>query len=311
MAFDPNAPNVGPQAPVASPVANTTAAAPPPPPAAPAAPDPNDPFAASGGGYKLANGGWVPKNHPLAIAEMQQNPQASPTAAPSTAPSAATGPTTAQQAITQPVAAGAQTPQGQPTTVAGAFQQALVNRLTAPAPSESDPAISGAITANKNTEQRGMEKTRALLAERAASQGLDQNAMTTQLTGAQGESAGRQAAFAGNAVMQQAQQQAQQLSAALALGGSMLSQQDQLAMQDKLAQLNAQIQRESIGQQGALGQGDLSLRRDLGQGNLNLGLLSTLLNNQQFGQGLSADLGKFNASANSSNLSSLLAALGG
>ena len=297
MAFDPNAPNVGPQAPVPSPVANATASA---------APDPNDPFAAMGGGVKLASGGWVPKDHPLAQAQLASQP----TAAPSTAPSMA-GPQTAQQALTSPVTVGATTPQGQPTTVAGAFQQSLVNRLNAPAPSASDPAISGAIAANKGAEQRGMEKTRSLLAERAASQGVDQNAFNSQLLGAQQESAGRQASFAGNAVMSQAQQQAQNLTAALALGGSMLSQQDQLAMQDKLAQLNAQIQRESIAQQGSLGQGDLSLRRDLGEGGLNLSLLSTLLNNQQFGQSLGADLGKFSAAQNSSNLSSLLSALGG
>src|SRR5690349_12358428 len=81
MAFDPNAANVGPQAPVKSPTATSAAA------------DPNDPFAAMGGGVKLANGAWVPKNNPLASpggdAASTATP-AVPEAAPTTAPSTAT-----------------------------------------------------------------------------------------------------------------------------------------------------------------------------------------------------------------------------
>ena len=205
-----------------------------------------------------------------------------PTADGSTAPA---GPQTAQQAITQPATVGAQVPQGGQQSIASSFQQALLNRLNPGPVSAASPEIAGAITANKNVEQRGMEKTRALLAERAAAQGFDQNAMNSQLLGAQGESTGRQATFAGNATMGLAQQRAQEITAALALGGNMLSDIDRQNLAKELAQLQAQVQREGTAAQVGLGQGDLALRQLLGTGQLNLGLLNALLGNQQFGIG--------------------------
>ena len=248
-----------------------------PTPTTPQAPDPNDPFASSGGGVKLASGGWVPSNHPLA--------QSSPVASPSASPSPTGGVQTAQQAVQAPATVGQTPAQGSQTSVANAFQQAMVNRL-APGPvSAQSPEIAPAITANKNVEQRGMEKTRATLAERAASQGLDQNAFNSQLLGAQGESTGRQASFAGQQVSSLASQRAQELTAALALGGNMLSDIDKSNLQRELAQLQAQVQREGTSAQVGLGQGDLALRQMLGTGQLNLGLLNALLGNQQFGIG--------------------------
>jgi hypothetical protein len=57
--------------------------------------DPNDPFASMGGGVKLASGGWVPKDHPLAQQEQQQGQVAAPadTYAPAPAPAAPAAPT--------------------------------------------------------------------------------------------------------------------------------------------------------------------------------------------------------------------------
>jgi hypothetical protein len=47
----------------------------------------------------------------------------------------------------------------------------------------------------------------------------------------------------------------------------------------------------------------------LGSGQLNLGLLSALLNDQQFGQNLGAQLGMFGANLNQSALLSLIGGL--
>jgi hypothetical protein len=257
-----------------------------------------DPFTAQGGGVKLADGSWVPKDHPLAQSAGAQPSSPSPIAS----PTANQGVQTAQQAVQAPATVGAQPAQGSQTSVASAYQQALLNRL-APGPvSAQSPEISGAIAANRGAEQRGMEQTRATLAERAASQGLDQNAFNSQLAGAQQQSAGRQSQFEGNATLQLAQQRANDLSAALALGGSMLSDVDKANLQRELADLQAQISREGLSNQLNLGSGDLALRQSLGEGQLNLGLLNALLGNQQFGQNLSAQLGMFNASLNGSTL---------
>lgn len=263
-----------------------------------------DPFAAMGGGVQLPGGQWVPKDHPLAA-------QAGAAAGAATAQGATAAAPGGPQPITNAASAlTAQVPNTPPTTVAGAFQQSLMSKLNQAPMDANNPNISGAISANRQAEQRGLERNRAMMAERAAAQGLDQNAFNSQLTGLAQESAGRQGQFEGNAVMQGARDQAQQLMQALSLGAGMLSQQDQLAMTDKLAQLQAQISREGIASQNQLGMGAQNIQRSLGEGQLNLGLMNTLLNNQQFGQNLGAQTGMFQAGLNSSNMLGLLNALG-
>jgi hypothetical protein len=70
------------------------------------------------------------------------------------------------------------------------------------------------------------------------------------------------------------------------------------------------LRRYGIDQQGALGGRELDLRDRLGSGDLNMRLLQTLMQGDQFNKGLGADLGKFNATNNRSWLDSLLAQLG-
>jgi hypothetical protein len=84
----------------------------------------------------------------------------------------------------------------------------------------------------------------------------------------------------------------------------------QMGEQGRQFDVDAELKRLGINQQGALGQGDLDLRRFLGEGNLNLGLLQALFQNNQFGQGLGAQLGMFNSGQNNNYLQALLAALG-
>jgi hypothetical protein len=78
--------------------------------------------------------------------------------------------------------------------------------------------------------------------------------------------------------------------------------------QERLAQLDAKVRELGINTQGNIGQLELALRRELGIGELNLGLLSTLLNNQQIGNAQGIDVGKWQSILNKD---SLLAALGG
>lgn len=261
-----------------------------------------DPFAASGGGVKLSDGAWVPKSHPLA----QQSPQAP--ASPST-PGAAPGQgiaAPANNALQSPSTVGQTPQQGQQSSVAGAFQQALLNQL-APSPvSASSPSVAPAIAANRASEQRSLEQGRASLAEQAAQTGVDPTGFGSQLRGLQAESALRRGQFEGNAVQHAADLQAQQQQAATGLAGGLLNSQDSMALQRELAQLQAQLQREGLGVQSSLGQGDLALRSELGSGQLNLGLLNALLGNQQFGQNLGANLGMFQANLNQNALLAFL-----
>ena len=56
---------------------------------------------------------------------------------------------------------------------------------------------------------------------------------------------------------------------------------------------------------------DIELRRQLGSGQLNLGLLEALLRNQQFNDQLGFDMGKFGSEGNRDAIMELLRRLGG
>lgn len=58
-------------------------------------------------------------------------------------------------------------------------------------------------------------------------------------------------------------------------------QREGYSTQERLAQLDAEVRKLGINTQGDLGQLDIALRTQLGMGQLNLGLLSTLLSNNQ------------------------------
>ena len=269
-----------------------------------------DPFAAMGGGVQIAGGGWVPKNHPLA---QQAAPQPAAPAAPGAAPAAAPGAppiTTAGQATNTTATVGAQPAQGAPTTIAQSFQQALVNRLNPAAVNAQNPAIAPAIEANKLAEQRGFERNRNLLAEQAAKSGTDASGgFNAQLLGLGQDRAAREGQFAGNAVQHLGDQQNANLMAALGLGGNFLQGQSSQDLQKQLADLDAQLRREGLGAQTSLGNADIALRGRLGEGQLNLGLLSALLNNDQFGQSLAQNGAQFGASLDQNGLLGILGLL--
>jgi len=267
----------------------------------PAPPSSPDPFTAMGGGVQLPGGEWVPKDHPLAATARPAGP------AP-TAPGAAPGAPTSQAGVLNtPAVAGAQTQQGAPTTVAGAFQQALVNRLAPQDITSQNPAIKGSIAANRNAEQRGLSRTQEALAERGAATG-QVGAQETGLRQAIGESAGRQGAYEGNALFGLQQMQNANQTDALGLGGNMLNSQQGQDLQRYGIDTDAALRREGLGAQTSLGNRELDIRNSLGQGNLGLGYAGLAQGGQQFGQQLGANLGVQQAQLNQQ---ALLALLGG
>lgn len=252
-------------------------------------------------------GGVVDTNNPIYTNAPDGPPAPAPT---SSSSSSYPAPITTQQQVgntTAPV--GGQIQSGTPTTVAQSFQQALVNRLNPQPLSASSPEVAPAIQANQLSEQRGMEQARALAAERAAAQGIDQNGFNSALFGLQQGSAGRQAQFAGNALMQANQEKGLNDRSALAQAAGLLGGNAGLGQQQQLAELDAAIRREGLSAQTALGQGDLALRQRLGEGGLNNQLLGLLLNNDQFGRSLSQSGAQFGASLDQSGLLGLLGLL--
>ena len=216
-------------------------------------------------------------------------------------------PQTAGQAVTSQGTIGNVPAQGSQSNVAGAFQQALLNKL-APAPVTAQNAnIAPAIQANTLAAQRGQERSRATLAEQAAAQGTNMSGgMDSRLLGLDQARAQNEGAFNANAILGESDKQRQESQQASAIVASLLGQQDALNMQKYGIDTGADTARLGINTQGALGQGDLALRDKLGSGGLNLGLLQALLSNQQFGQNLGAQTGMFTAGLNQDALMKML-----
>jgi hypothetical protein len=78
--------------------------------------------------------------------------------------------------------------------------------------------------------------------------------------------------------------------------------------QERLAQMDAEVRKLGINTQGDIGQLEIALRRELGIGELNLGLLQALMQNNQAGNRLGFDIGQWQSILNKD---SLLAAMGG
>jgi hypothetical protein len=309
------------------------------PPVAPPAAAAGDPFTAMGGGVKLPTGEWVPKDHPLA------QPQA-PTAlaaaqapaaplgsslTPPQAPPAAPGDLAGPQAQSVPPAA---------PTVNTAFKDALLAQLgvNQQAPSLNDPALKGQSDAFALAQTRSRDAARSALAERMAQEGgpgVNSGAFNQDLAGLfqqQGEAEG---AFNANLVGKELQNRRDQLVQYMTMAGNQMNAEEARSLQKQLADIDAGLKQQgmsqqesqfgrTLGEQGRqfdkdaalkqmgittqadLGGRDLSLRDKLGSGQLNLGLLSQLMQNDQFGKNLGANLGMFNSNQNQTALLNML-----
>jgi hypothetical protein len=262
-----------------------------PPAAAPApasAPSSPDPFAAMGGGT-LVNGGWIPNNNPEAIARARGQVPAGPGPVGDFGPGGNVAPQPAQPAPAPP-----------PPTIQSSFKDALLKQLgvNQEAPSLSDPALKAQADAFSLAQQRGNERAQNQLAEQAALEGTrTSGGFLSDKLGLEQQRGEAEGAFNAGLVGQEAAARRDKLVQYVALAGNTLTEQDRMAVQKELADLNAQIERERIAQQGTLGQADIGLRGRLGEAQVNLGLLQALMQNQQFGQGLGAQLGQYNQNA--------------
>lgn len=265
--------------------------------------DPSDPNAL----VVMPNGQILPQSHPL-FRQAMGGGGATPGAPGGPASPAAPGQPVSQRDVLSGTATPGANTQGQPTTVAGAFQQALINRLVPQDISSSNPAIKGSIEANRNAETRGLSRTQELLAERAAASGQS-GAQESLLSRAAGDAAGRQGAFEGNALYNLHQQQAADLRDAMALGGDLLSDQQRQELQRYGIDLDATLRREGLDVQRTLGGSELDIRRQLGLGQLDLSRRGLDQNESQFSRSLGAQLGTEQARLNQQALLSLLAGL--
>lgn len=218
------------------------------------------------------------------------------------------------QALRGPVTGGGLVQPGgsaeQETTNAGmqqSIRDQLLKMMGTPDPTAQDPALAPAISAfnagqNKSTARQIAGNAEAFgaagLESSGARLGADQGAIQQQGL--------NESTFASNAVLGELDKRRQQTMQALQLASATNDQDLQRRLQERLADLNATIQREGLKNQMSLGKGDIALRTLLGIGNLDLGKASLAQQGQQFNDSLGFDIAKTEAGLNNQALVNLL-----
>lgn len=275
----------GPAAPPAPPAAGPTAPAPAPQGAV-------DPFASLGGGTPTANGGWLPPGMTLPTGG-----QTLPTAA-QTPAGAIPGqtPTTPGTPTGQPQAPLATNP----SQIQSPFYSALAGLLTRNNNvTGDDPVIKDQVNAARSEEERNFAKTRAMMAERAASEGTSMTGgFDNALLQNRSDIGSRLGKLSAGLVADERTNRMAQLMTALSIGQGVMSDSDKNLLQRELADLEAQLKREGYGvqeKQIQAGQeesaADRALRQLLAGQSNELEYAKLGQQNTQFGQNLSANLG--------------------
>lgn len=207
------------------------------------------------------------------------NPDGSATHQPP-APGALLGPAPLQdgapvaQAAPAPVAA-APAPAPAAAPVNTAYKDALLKLLgTDPnGASLNDPALKGQMDAFSNSQTRARERARADMAERASAEGgvgIDSGAFNSGLLGLQERQGEAEGAFGAGLVGQELQARRQQLMQAAALASGDLNAEEARALQSRIADIDAEIRRQGLKQQGDQFGGTLGLEREKLAGSLGL-----------------------------------------
>ena len=174
----------------------------------------------------------------------------------------------------------------------------------------ADPIYQQQTNAFNVANQRATDRQRAALAERAGATGTLQsggfNSQVSNLLERQGErETGFAAQLAGQHLDRQQEQLQNAMSMALAIGNQDLARQIEQRMAAN-EQARIGLSQQGLNLQGELGRGDLDLRRYLGRGQLGLGLLGTLLGNEQANNRLGFDYTQLQALMNRSAIMDLL-----
>jgi hypothetical protein len=163
------------------------------------------------------------------------------------------------------------------TTTAGMqnlIRDQILNMLSQPAPTATDPHIQAQTSAYNAAQNRATARQVNQNAEAFGAAGLESSgARLAADRGAIQEQGLNEGTFVANAVQQELESRRAQIERGLALAASVNDQDLARRLQQELANLTAQIQRESLKQSGELGQSDIDLRKLLGIGSLNVSLL--------------------------------------
>jgi len=279
--------------------------------------NPNDPFAAMGGGIQV-NGGWIPKNMATSeqIASYTASQGGTPASAAGTttpANSYYTPPTTGAQPagqapLTQPVLQQAgsaqtysQTPGAAPaaqTTNQGTqdvVRNAYVQRATqGTAIDPNDPNLRQQLDPFAAAQERARRDYLSEAAERASTKGLgDSGALDVERRLASERAGQATGAFQAQLVGHELQNRRAEIQEALSSLQKMVETdvaaaqderlaQQQMALQKELAEMDAALKKLGIETGAKTAADELALKQQLGLGGLNVDLMRLLLQGQQF-----------------------------
>jgi hypothetical protein len=148
----------------------------------------------------------------------------------------------------------------------------------------NDPNFRQQADAFGATQDRARRQYQSEAAERLSAQGLgNSGAMEQERRFADERAATAQGSFEAQLVGRELENRRAEIKDSLAGLRGIISNDQALAMQKQLAELDAAIKRESLAQSGSLGSQELGIKDKLGTGALNVDLLRALLQNQQFG----------------------------
>lgn len=263
----------------------------------------------------LAGLGWVDKNHPLYGTAGFVGPRTAAAPAPAPTGGAPTGGTPAgnitQQGRNAETYSG--TPGAAPTnnTTNQGTQDVVRNSYLERAmqPVDVDPRTNSAIRTQSDAYAAASERARrdqtADLAEATAGTGQTGLQDTEQRLINERAAQGR-GQFEASLVSQELQTKRTEVAQALESLKGMISDDQTRALQDRLAQLDAQLKTASLNASTGLGQAELALKDKLGMAGINVDLASLLQNNDQFNKTLGFNIGDREAYWNNAALDQIL-----
>jgi hypothetical protein len=272
----------------------------------------DDPFTAMGGGVRLADGGWVPKDHPLAQQAGAQPAAAAPTNT-NTGTAGASGGNPAGNPSLQQQAAGAQTVSNAPGAAPTAqtanqgtqdvVRNSWLQQATQPTTVDTnDPNFRQQADTFAAAQERSRRNAVADQAESFSTAGMGgSGAQSTEARMATERAGQATGAFESQLIAKELQNKRDEIKNALSSMGDMISNDQKNALTMKLAELDAALKREGIDATSGLGYAELGLKDRLGTAANNNDLMRMMLQNQQFGQGQALNWSQFDWDTNPMN----------
>jgi hypothetical protein len=171
----------------------------------------------------------------------------------------------------------------------------------------SDPNLRPQADAFRASQEHSRRQRQEAAAEALGSRGMESSgAMDAEVASSWDDMGRNVATHDASLIAGELQARRSEIMQALALAGNTINADLARDLQRELSNIDAALRREGFSLQDKLGSGDIDLRRFLGTGQLNLGLLDLLLGDEHFKSNLGFQIGSKEADMNTAALLALL-----